>query len=62
MTANVTMIFCSWIDPLLWTGFKRPLTHSDIYAHPSEADSRHLLEKFNRFATSLIKIYNHLII
>ncbi|XP_064381893.1 ATP-binding cassette sub-family C member 4-like isoform X2 [Halichondria panicea] len=37
----------SWVDPLLWLGFKRTLTQNDLYAHPPETDSEKLLEDFN---------------
>ncbi len=43
----------SWLDPLFWTGSckKGSLEQSDLYAHPGEADSEKLLNKFNRYKT-----------
>ena len=38
----------SWVDPLFWLGLCRSLNQSDLYAHPSEADSEKLLNKFNK--------------
>ncbi|XP_019860364.1 PREDICTED: multidrug resistance-associated protein 4-like [Amphimedon queenslandica] len=40
--------FC-WVDPLFWLGCGRSLEFSDLYAHPPEADSKYLLEKFNKY-------------
>ena len=40
---------CSWVEPLFCVGVRRSLEHSDLYATPSQSDSRHLLDKFNRF-------------
>uniref|UniRef100_A0A1X7USF3 ABC transporter domain-containing protein n=1 Tax=Amphimedon queenslandica TaxID=400682 RepID=A0A1X7USF3_AMPQE len=42
-SANAT----SWVDPLFCLGSKRSLEFNDLYAHPSEADSNYLLNKFN---------------
>ena len=39
----------SWIESLFCIGVRRPLYQSDLFAHPPESDSRHLLNKFNRF-------------
>ena len=44
---------CSWIESLFCIGVRRPLNHSDLFAHPPESDSRHLLNKFNRFGLQL---------
>ena len=38
----------SWVDPLFWVGFRRTLNQSDLYAHPGEADSEKLLNRFNK--------------
>ena len=38
----------SWVDPLLWTGCRRSLVQSDLYAHPPECDSLYLHDKFSR--------------
>ena len=41
--------FCnSWVDPLFWLGCGRSLEFNDLYAHPPEADSKYLLDKFNK--------------
>lgn len=42
-------IYFCWLDQFIWYGFKHILQHSDLYAHPSEADSRYLLDKFSRY-------------
>lgn len=38
-----------WLEPLFWLGFQRELDYSDLYVHPSEADSERLLQRFNRY-------------
>ena len=50
---------CSWIESLFCIGVRRPLNHSDLFAHPPESDSRHLLNKFNRFGLQLCLIYKN---
>ncbi|XP_019852708.1 PREDICTED: multidrug resistance-associated protein 4-like isoform X2 [Amphimedon queenslandica] len=42
------LFFC-WVDPLFCLGSKRSLEFNDLYAHPSEADSNYLLNKFNKY-------------
>ena len=37
----------SWLEPLFCIGARRTLEHSDLYAHPREADSGKLLKFFN---------------
>jgi ATP-binding cassette subfamily C (CFTR/MRP) protein 4 len=37
-------------------GFRRNLKFTDLYSHPSEADSKYLLEKFNKYwSTELLR-------
>ncbi|XP_019850009.1 PREDICTED: multidrug resistance-associated protein 4-like isoform X2 [Amphimedon queenslandica] len=40
--------FC-WVDPLFWLGCRRSLDFSDLYKHPPEADSRLVLDNFNKY-------------
>ena len=42
------MINYSWLEPLFFLGARREVGQDDLYAHPKEADSKQLLEKFNR--------------
>ncbi|XP_065914062.1 ATP-binding cassette sub-family C member 4-like isoform X2 [Dysidea avara] len=50
--------FFSWIDPLIWVGFKRELTHEDLYATPEDVKSQHLLERFNKYWNKELKRSN----
>ena len=43
----VQLTFCSWLDPLFYLGVRQELQQEDLYAHPLEADSEHLLARFN---------------
>ena len=43
----------SWVDPLFWIGCCRSLEQSDLYAHPSEADSEKLLKTFNKYCAHI---------
>ena len=38
----------SWIDPLIWKGYKRELKQEDLYVTPKEVESQALLKQFNR--------------
>jgi len=51
------MPLCSWLDPLIWVGYKRELTDEDLYAIPEDYKSQHLLERFNK---SVILISAHM--
>ena len=42
---------CSWLDPLIWAGYKRELIYDDLYAIPGEYKSQHLLENLNKSVT-----------
>ena len=44
----------SWLDPLLWQGWRRTLKQEDLYVHPQETDSEALLRKFNKYIPSLV--------
>ena len=41
------------MDPLFWYGCRHDLNQSDLYAHPSEADSQKLHLDFDRSVASL---------
>jgi len=41
----------SWLDPLIWVGYKRELTHEDLYATPESIKSQHLLKRFNKLVS-----------
>lgn len=41
-------LFC-WIDSLVFKGFRHELKETDLYAHPSEADSEKLSQKFQKY-------------
>ena len=43
------MLCTRWLEPLFWLGCQRELDYSDLYVHPSEADSERLLQRFNRY-------------
>ena len=44
------LLYCTrWVDALFCLGCCRSLNHSDLYAHPSEADSKKLQRKFERY-------------
>ena len=43
--------FFSWLDPLIWVGYKRELTHEDLYATPESIKSQHLLKHFNKLVS-----------
>ena len=40
---------CRWVEPLVWTGFRRSLNQSDVSVTPDEADATKLLGVFNRY-------------
>ena len=43
------LTFCSWIGGLLRHGFNHDLKQSDLFAHPSEADSEKLHREFTKY-------------
>ena len=44
----VADVLYRWLDGIFCIGRRRDLQQSDLYAHPSEADSEKLLKQFNR--------------
>ena len=38
----------SWLDSLIWTGYKRELKQEDLYAVPDNCKSQKLLREFKR--------------
>ena len=58
---GVYMCVCvfRWIVPLIIKSVKCSLKHSDLYAHPAEVDSKHLLDKFNEYVTHLCHTDTH---
>ena len=47
-TCNVFYIHSSWLDSLIWTGYKRELKQEDLYAIPDNCRSQVLLRGFKR--------------
>ena len=39
----------SWLDSLIWTGYKRELKQEDLYAVPDNCRSQKLLREFKRY-------------
>ena len=57
----VMYVSFSWVEPLFCLGSKRSLDFDDLYACPSEAESRHLFNKFNKYLTYIISGDNHVL-
>ena len=55
---QVYFLFTSWLDPLIWIGYKRELKQEDLYATPEGARSQILLEKFEKLVINLSTIHN----
>jgi len=49
---------CSWLDPLIWTGYKRELKQEDLYATPDTCRSQNLLSSFRRYTPCECTICN----
>lgn len=47
--ANYNTYFFSWLDPLIWTGYRRELKQEDLYAVPDTCRSQKLLSDFKRY-------------
>ena len=47
---NISVLFVhsSWLDSLIWTGYKRELKQEDLYAIPDNCRSQVLLSEFKR--------------
>ena len=45
---SVTFVHSSWLDSLIWTGYKRELKQEDLYAIPDNCRSQVLLREFKR--------------
>ena len=43
----------SWLDPLIWRGYRRELKQEDLYVIPKEVESKSLLKRFNRLVVCL---------
>ncbi|XP_065897574.1 ATP-binding cassette sub-family C member 4-like isoform X2 [Dysidea avara] len=43
------LLLKSWLDPLIWIGYKRELKQDDLYATPKGAQSQILVKKFNKY-------------
>ena len=46
-------ILISWLDPLIWRGYRRELKQEDLYVIPKEVESKSLLKRFNRLVVCL---------
>ena len=46
--ANDIIFYSSWLDSLIWTGYKRELKQEDLYAIPDNCRSQKLLREFKR--------------
>ena len=47
-------IYYSWLNPLMWKGFRQELKHKDLYATPEESRSQLLQEHFNRLILMIL--------
>lgn len=45
----LSVLFLSWLDPLLWLGFRKPLGEDDVYAVPERHASRSVRERVLAF-------------
>ncbi|XP_065897571.1 ATP-binding cassette sub-family C member 4-like [Dysidea avara] len=45
----ISKLFLSWLDPLIWIGYKRELKQDDLYATPKRTRSQILVKKFNKY-------------
>ena len=43
--------FDSWLNSLMWKGFRHELKHKDLYATPEESRSQELQKRFNKLVT-----------
>ena len=41
-------MYCSWLNALMWKGYKQELKHEDLYATPEESLSQVLYRRFNK--------------
>eukprot|EP00731_Ephydatia_muelleri_P026449 Em0018g549a len=52
-------VFCRllflWVEPLVWTGFRRSLVQNDLAVRPGEVDATKLLNVFNRYWNQELK-------
>ena len=44
----MSSLLTSWLDPLIWKGYKRELKQEDLYVIPKEVESQILLKRFSR--------------
>ena len=51
-------MYFSWVGGLLRHGCHDDLEHTDLFAHPSEADSEKLHRKFNKYVQTLGSVHN----
>ena len=42
------MFYFSWLNSLMWKGYKKELKHEDLYATPEESLSQVLHKRFNK--------------
>ncbi|XP_065882476.1 ATP-binding cassette subfamily C member 4-like [Dysidea avara] len=47
----ISKFFFAWLDPLIWTGYRRELKQEDLYATPEAAKSQKLLKDFKTYWT-----------
>ncbi|XP_065902754.1 ATP-binding cassette sub-family C member 4-like isoform X2 [Dysidea avara] len=45
----ISRLFFVWLDPLVWTGYRRELNQEDLYANPEGAKSQKLLKDFKKY-------------
>jgi ATP-binding cassette subfamily C (CFTR/MRP) protein 4 len=45
----ISRLLFTWIDPLMWLGWRNDIKQEDLYVHPQEVDAERLLRKFNKY-------------
>ena len=53
----VSLLFFSWLDPLIWTGYRRELKQEDLYAVPNTCRSQILLRDFKTYVFDMLKLF-----
>ena len=53
MLTYIDFCFSSWLDTLIWTGYRRELRQEDLYANPDHCRSQVLLKEFKKYVCSM---------
>ena len=49
------LMHSSWLDSLIWTGYKRELKQEDLYAVPDNCRSQKLLREFKKYVCVYVR-------